>query len=90
MSTEFYAKKKEPRIVYDEYSIGFRSGNDFYRTKPMFLGDNDNKMCFHSEEELQDFIKNTELFDFTDEYGKEYTKEEMIKIVKGENNDKCN
>lgn len=76
MSTAYYARRKEPRLVYDEYEIGKAHANYFTKTH------NSDGLNFVDEDALIDFIKNTELFEFYNEYNEKISPEDMVMIIK--------
>lgn len=83
MSTVFYARKREPRLVYDEYEIGTRHNGVFKKCDECSV--EEQKFNFIDYEVMEDFIKHTSLYDFVDEYGNTYTRDEMINIISPEN-----
>lgn len=81
MSTSFYARKKKPREVYDEYYIGHRFNGEFIENKYDRF---ENSIQFNDKEDIIEFIENTKQYDFYDEYDRNYSVEDMIKVIKGE------
>ena len=82
MSTVFYIKEKEPTIQR-QWAIGQRTNGEF-NYNLWFMYDQDEKVQFPTREMLIDFIANQDKYEIIDEYGKAYTKEGLIKIIKGE------
>lgn len=79
MSMYYYAKKKEPRIVYDEYEIGHTSNGEFTK---MYADYGDDTMYFNTLDDLIEFVDKTDRYTFVNECGEEISKEEMINIIK--------
>ena len=77
MGTNYYFKKKEPRIVkiYDEIHLGKGSlGNKFtIQTQPMY---------YKNFDEFEKFVSNNEQFDIIDEYGREHNKDDILQYIK--------
>ena len=82
MGTNFYLRRKEPRIVYDEYHIAKTSGG----WRPSFEAytpwdyDYDRRPQVHSVEDIKDLANNGD-FTIVDEYGDEYTWDEFVERV---------
>ena len=75
MGTNYYAIKKKPRIVkiYDEIHLGKSSiGWKFVFQE---------QEQYHNFEEFKDFILNNNEWIIKDEYGKEISPKELLKLI---------
>lgn len=79
MSMYYYAKKKEPRMVYDEFEIGHTSNGKFNKVWAD-IGDETN-LFFNTIDDLIEFVEKTDRYIFINECDEEISKEEMIKII---------
>lgn len=76
MGTNYYAVKKKPRIVkiYDEIHLGKSSvGWKFVFQE---------QEQYHNFEEFKDFILNNNEWIIKDEYGKEISPNDLLKLIK--------
>lgn len=75
MGTNYYAVKKKPRMVkiYDEIHLGKSSAG----WKFVFQ----EQEQYHNFEEFKDFILNNNEWIIKDEYGKEISPKELLKLI---------
>lgn len=81
MSTEFFIREKKPTIK-KQWFIGKRANQEFYSAGYSYL--EDEKLTLPNKEMLLEFIRGLKNYDIVDEYDREYTKEQMIEIIKEE------